>query len=46
MAERQAFRKCVQAPEESILQYVDALRDLHVAATCDFAATLDDMLCD
>ncbi len=44
VAERHAFRKRVQAPEETILQYVAALRDL--AATCDFEDTLDDMLRD
>ncbi len=44
MAEHLAFRKRVQAPGETIIQYVAALRDL--AATCDFAATLDKMLCD
>ncbi|RXN33781.1 Integrase core domain [Labeo rohita] len=44
VAERHAFRKRVQAPGESIVQYVAALRDL--ASTCDFAATLDEMLRD
>ncbi len=44
VAERHAFRKRVQAPGATILQYVAALRDL--AATCDFEATLDDMLRD
>ncbi len=44
VAERHAFRKRVQVLEETILQYVAALRDL--AATCDFTATLDDMLRD
>lgn len=44
MAEHHAFRKRVQAPGENIIQYVAALRDS--AASCDFAATLDEMLCD
>lgn len=44
VAERHAFRKRVQAPGETIIQYVAALRDL--AVTCDFAATLDEMLRD
>ncbi len=42
VAECHAFRKRVQAPRETMRQYIVALWDL--AATCDFAATLDDML--
>ncbi len=39
VAEHHAFRKRVQATGETIIQYVAALWDL--AATCEFAATLD-----
>ena len=44
VAERHAFRKRAQAPHESVLQYVAALRDL--ANTSEFGANLDEMLCD
>ncbi|KAL1274350.1 hypothetical protein QQF64_027164 [Cirrhinus molitorella] len=44
VAECHAFRKRVQAPGETIIQYVAALRDL--ATTCDFSAILDEMLRD
>lgn len=44
VAERHAFRKRTQAQNESILQYVAALRDL--ATTCEFGDKEDEMLRD
>ncbi len=44
VAEHHAFGKRVQAPGKTIIQYVAALWD--IASTCDFAATLDEMLRD
>ena len=44
VAERHAFRKRSQAPHESILQYVAALRDL--VSTCDFGDSENEMIRD
>ncbi|KAF7653351.1 hypothetical protein LDENG_00084010, partial [Lucifuga dentata] len=43
LVERHAFRERVQGSQESIVQYIAALREL--AATCDFSNT-DDMIWD
>lgn len=44
VAERHAFRKRVQGAQETILQYIAALRQL--AATCEFGDNCDDMIRD
>lgn len=44
VVERHAFRKRVQRTDETVVQYIAALRDL--ATTCEFADNLDDMLRD
>nr|XP_055067975.1 uncharacterized protein K02A2.6-like [Misgurnus anguillicaudatus] len=44
VAERHSFRKRAQAPSESVLQYVAALRDL--VSKCEFGANTDDMIRD
>lgn len=44
VAERHAFRKRIQGAQETILQYIAALRTL--AATCEFGESADDMLRD
>ncbi|XP_039505749.1 uncharacterized protein LOC120461595 [Pimephales promelas] len=44
VVERHAFRKRVQRTDETVLQYIAALRDL--ATTCEFDDSLDDMLRD
>lgn len=44
VAEQHAFRKRAQAQNESLLQYVAALRDL--ATTCEFADKQDEMIRD
>lgn len=41
VVERHTFRKRAQRPQESIVQYIAALREL--AATCEFVNT-DDMI--
>ncbi len=44
VVERHTFRKRVQGMDETVLQYIAAIRDL--ATTCEFGETLDDMLHD
>lgn len=44
VAERHAFCRCCQAPHETVIQYVAALRELVV--TCEFGACADDMIRD
>ncbi|KAF7643879.1 hypothetical protein LDENG_00231610 [Lucifuga dentata] len=44
VVEQHMFRKRVQGPNESILQYIAALRDL--ASTCDFGEMCKDMIRD
>uniref|UniRef100_A0A8C2ARP7 Reverse transcriptase domain-containing protein n=1 Tax=Cyprinus carpio TaxID=7962 RepID=A0A8C2ARP7_CYPCA len=44
VVERHAFRKRVQRTDETVVQYIAALR--HLATTCEFADNLDDMLRD
>ena len=44
VAERHAFRKRVQRPDETVLQYVTALREL--ASTCDFGDRADEVIRD
>lgn len=44
VAERHAFRKRCQAPHETVIQYVAALRELVV--TCEFGACADEMIRD
>lgn len=40
VAEHHAFRKCCQAPQETVIKYFAALRELVV--TCEFGACADD----
>ncbi len=42
VAEHHTFRKCCQAPHETVIQYVAALRELVV--TCEFGACADEMI--
>ena len=42
--ERYAFRQRAQNPEESVSEYITALRDL--ASRCDFGTFHDDAICD
>lgn len=44
VAERHAFHKRCQAPHETVIQYVAALRELVV--TCEFGACADEMIRD
>ena len=44
VAERHAFRKRIQLQNETVLQYVTALR--HLASTCDFGDRADEVLRD
>ncbi|KAJ8362815.1 hypothetical protein SKAU_G00116460 [Synaphobranchus kaupii] len=44
IVERHAFRKRAQGPQETVLQYVAALRDL--AATCEFTDRESEMIRD